>query len=192
MAENLRVLIVGGVAGGASCAARARRISESAEIIMFDRGAYVSFANCGLPYYVGDVIKKEENLLIATPELFRKRFNIDVRLHSEVVGIDRTNRCITVKNLESRRTHIEPYDALVLSPGARQFDPICRASISGHLLVAHHSGQPTDPDVDRPVSGRSRIGARRWIHRHGDDRQPAKAGIEGDGGGKAVPGDAHR
>ena len=123
MAHNLRILIVGGVAGGASCAARARRLSESAEIIMFDRGPYVSFANCGLPYYVGDVIKKEENLLIATPELFRKRFNIDVRLRSEVVGIDRIKRCITVKELESGETRIEPYDALVLSPGARPIRP---------------------------------------------------------------------
>ena len=123
MAQNLRILIVGGVAGGASCAARARRLSESAEIIMFDRGPYVSFANCGLPYYVGDVIKKEENLLVATPELFRKRFNIDVRLRSEVVGIDRTKRCITVKELESGETRIEPYDALVLSPGARPIRP---------------------------------------------------------------------
>jgi len=84
-----RVLIVGGVAGGASCAARARRLSETAEIIMFDRGDYVSFANCGLPYYVGKVIKKEENLLVATPELFRKRFEIDVQLQAEVVAIDR-------------------------------------------------------------------------------------------------------
>jgi NADPH-dependent 2,4-dienoyl-CoA reductase/sulfur reductase-like enzyme/rhodanese-related sulfurtransferase len=123
MTQNLRILIVGGVAGGASCAARARRLSESAEIIMFDRGPYVSFANCGLPYYVGDVIKKEENLLVATPELFRKRFNIDVRLRSEVVGIDRTKRRITVKELESGETRIEPYDALVLSPGARPIRP---------------------------------------------------------------------
>jgi len=123
MAQNLRILIVGGVAGGASCAARARRLSESAEISMFDRGPYVSFANCGLPYYVGNVIKKEENLLIATPELFRKRFNIDVRLRSEVVVIDRIKRCITIKELESSETRIEPYDALVLSPGARPIRP---------------------------------------------------------------------
>jgi NADPH-dependent 2,4-dienoyl-CoA reductase/sulfur reductase-like enzyme/rhodanese-related sulfurtransferase len=123
MTPNHRILIVGGVAGGASCAARARRLSESAEITMFDRGPYVSFANCGLPYYVGDVIKKEENLLIATPELFRKRFNIDVRLRSEVVGIDRIKRCITIRELESGETRIEPYDALVLSPGARPIRP---------------------------------------------------------------------
>ncbi len=123
MTQNLRFLIVGGVAGGASCAARARRLSESAEISMFDRGPYVSFANCGLPYYVGNVIKKEENLLIATPELFRKRFNIDVRLRSEVVAIDRIKRCITINELESSETRIEPYDALVLSPGARPIRP---------------------------------------------------------------------
>jgi len=79
-----RILIVGGVAGGASCAARARRMSEKAEVIIFERGPYVSFANCGLPYYVGDVITDERDLLIATPELFGKRFNIEVRLRSEV------------------------------------------------------------------------------------------------------------
>src|SRR4030043_251202 len=83
-----RILIVGGVAGGASCAARARRLSEEAEIIMFERGPYVSFANCGLPYYVGDVITDERNLLVATPELFRNRFNIEVRVRSEVRAID--------------------------------------------------------------------------------------------------------
>ncbi|MEJ2158188.1 MAG: FAD-dependent oxidoreductase [Desulfobacteraceae bacterium] len=123
MSENQRILIVGGVAGGASCAARARRLSEAAEIIMFDRGPYVSFANCGLPYYVGDVIKKEENLLIATPALFRDRFNIDVRLHSEVARIDRDRRLIVIKDLEAGRTYTEAYDVLVLSPGASPIRP---------------------------------------------------------------------
>ena len=89
--KRRRILIVGGVAGGASCAARARRLSETEEIVMFDRGEYVSFANCGLPYYVGNVIKKEESLLMATPEMFRKRFEIEVRLQSEVFAIDRKN-----------------------------------------------------------------------------------------------------
>jgi NADPH-dependent 2,4-dienoyl-CoA reductase/sulfur reductase-like enzyme/rhodanese-related sulfurtransferase len=118
-----RVLIVGGVAGGASCAARARRLSEKDEIIMFDRGEYVSFANCGLPYYVGNVIKKEENLLMATPEMFRKRFEIDVRLQSEVVAIDRENSRIQVKDLKTAETRYEPYDALVLAPGASPIKP---------------------------------------------------------------------
>ncbi len=123
MSDHQRILIVGGVAGGASCAARARRLSESAEIIMFDRGAFVSFANCGLPYYVGDVIKKEEHLLVATPALFRDRFNIEVRLHSEVVRIDRDRRVIEVKDLDKGRSYTEAYDVLVLSPGAGPIRP---------------------------------------------------------------------
>jgi NADPH-dependent 2,4-dienoyl-CoA reductase/sulfur reductase-like enzyme/rhodanese-related sulfurtransferase len=118
-----RILVVGGVAGGASCVARARRLSEAADIIMFDRGEYVSFANCGLPYYVGDVIKEEENLIVATPEMFRKRFKIDVRLQSEVVAVDRRNSRIQIKDLKSGETYFEEYDALVLAPGARAIKP---------------------------------------------------------------------
>ena len=118
-----RILIVGGVAGGASCAARCRRLSEAARIIMFDRGPYVSFANCGLPYYVGDVIKKESHLLMATPELFRDRFNIDVRLNSEVVQIDRRQRRIQIRDLTTDTTYEEAYDKLVLSPGAQPIRP---------------------------------------------------------------------
>ncbi len=123
MADPQRILIVGGVAGGASCAARLRRLSESAEIIMFDRGPYVSFANCGLPYYVGDVIKKESHLLVATPELFRDRFNIDVRLNSEVLEIDRSRRTIRIKDSAKDITYDEAYHTLVLSPGARPIRP---------------------------------------------------------------------
>lgn len=123
MSDKKRILIVGGVAGGASCAARCRRLSETAEIIMFDRGPHVSFANCGLPYYVGDVIKDEEHLLVATPEMFRRRFNIDVRLRSEVVRIDREQQLIEVNDLEQGAIYTEHYDALVLSPGARAIRP---------------------------------------------------------------------
>src|ERR1043165_7767331 len=83
-----RILIIGGVAGGASCAARLRRLDEQAEIIIFERGSYVSFANCGLPYYVGDVIRDEGDLTVADAEMFQKRFNIEVRLQSEVVSIN--------------------------------------------------------------------------------------------------------
>ncbi len=123
MANPPRILIVGGVAGGASCAARARRLSEAADIVMFDRGPYVSFANCGLPYYVGNVIRKEEDLMVATPQLFRQRFNIDVRLRSNVASIDRANRRIEVTDLERGTTYGESYDYLVLSPGARPIRP---------------------------------------------------------------------
>jgi NADPH-dependent 2,4-dienoyl-CoA reductase/sulfur reductase-like enzyme/rhodanese-related sulfurtransferase len=118
-----RILIVGGVAGGASCAARARRLSEKAEIIIFERGPYVSFANCGLPYYVGDVITDEKDLLIATPELFKERFNIEVRLPSEVRSIDRNKHEIEVRNGETGEVYRERYDALVLAPGAAPVRP---------------------------------------------------------------------
>jgi NADPH-dependent 2,4-dienoyl-CoA reductase/sulfur reductase-like enzyme/rhodanese-related sulfurtransferase len=118
-----RILIVGGVAGGASCAARARRLSEEAEIIIFERGPYVSFANCGLPYYVGDVIPDENDLLVATPQYFRERFNIDARVDSEVTAIDRQNNEVEVKNIGTGETYREKYDALVLSPGATPIRP---------------------------------------------------------------------
>ena len=118
-----RICIVGGVAGGASCAARARRLDEQAQIIIFEKGSYVSFANCGLPYYVGDVIRREEHLLIATPQLFQQRFNIEVRLHSEVMKIDRQNRRILVRDHATGREYEESYDALVLSPGASPIRP---------------------------------------------------------------------
>jgi NADPH-dependent 2,4-dienoyl-CoA reductase/sulfur reductase-like enzyme/rhodanese-related sulfurtransferase len=118
-----RILIVGGVAGGASCAARARRMSEKAEIIMFERGPYVSFANCGLPYYVGDVITDERDLLIATPERFKKRFNIQVRVQSEVRSIDRQQHEIEVRNGQTGEVYRERYDALVLAPGAAPVRP---------------------------------------------------------------------
>ncbi len=118
-----RIVIVGGVAGGASCAARCRRLDESAEILMLDRGPYVSFANCGLPYYVGDVIKDEAKLLVANPALFRERFNIEVRTEHEVVAIDREAREIEVKELSTGRIYREAYDALVLSPGAAAVRP---------------------------------------------------------------------
>jgi len=118
-----KILVVGGVAGGASFSARARRVSEKSQIIMFDRGAFVSFANCGLPYYVGNVIKEEENLIVATPELFKNRFNIEVRLRSEVLKVDRQMKEIEVKELETGRVYRESYDALVLAPGAAPIRP---------------------------------------------------------------------
>jgi len=113
-----RVVIVGGVAGGATCAARLRRLDEEAEIVILERGPYVSFANCGLPYYVGNVIQEESRLLLASPALFRERFNIEVRTQNEVFAIDRTASTVSVRDLETGREYSEPYDALVLSPGA--------------------------------------------------------------------------
>ena len=125
-----RVLIVGGVAGGASCAARLRRLDESAEIVVFDRGPYVSFANCGLPYYVGNVITDERTLLVASRELFRERFDIAVQTETEAIALDRATRTLTVRDLLTGTTRAEPYDVLVLSPGAAPIRP----SLSGVAL----------------------------------------------------------
>jgi NADPH-dependent 2,4-dienoyl-CoA reductase/sulfur reductase-like enzyme/rhodanese-related sulfurtransferase len=118
-----RVVIVGGVAGGATCAARLRRLDEDAEIVILDRGYYVSFANCGLPYFVGNVIQPESKLLLASKELFRERFNIEVRIRNEVIAIDRHSNHVVVREVDSEREYREPYDALVLSPGASPIRP---------------------------------------------------------------------
>jgi Uncharacterized NAD(FAD)-dependent dehydrogenases len=114
----MKVLIVGGVAGGASAAARLRRLSEDAEIILFEKGEYISYANCGLPYYIGGTIKDRERLFVTQPKLLRERFRIDVRTKSEVVKIDREKKTVTVKNHADGGTYEESYDKLILSPGA--------------------------------------------------------------------------
>ncbi|MGI9918304.1 FAD-dependent oxidoreductase [Vibrio owensii] len=113
-----KIVIVGGVAGGASAAARARRLSEDAEIIMFERGPFVSFANCGLPYHIGGDIQERSKLLLQTPESFLARFNVDVRVMNEVVSINRQDKTVTVKNLLDGSEYQESYDFLLLSPGA--------------------------------------------------------------------------
>lgn len=118
-----KIIVIGGVAGGASCATRCRRLDETAEIIMVDRGPYVSFANCGLPYYVGDIIQDESKLLVANPDLFRNRFQIDVRTHTEALSIDRAARTVQMRDLLTGRDYSESYDALVLSPGAAPLRP---------------------------------------------------------------------
>lgn len=119
----LKVLIVGGVAGGASAAARLRRLDETAEIIVFEKGEYISYANCGLPYYIGEVIKKKERLIVQTPENMRKRFNIDIRVNSEVISIDRKSKTVEVLDRSNNRIYTESYDRLILSPGAEPVKP---------------------------------------------------------------------
>ncbi|MDD5326332.1 MAG: FAD-dependent oxidoreductase [Phycisphaerae bacterium] len=118
-----KVLIVGGVAGGASAAARLRRLDEEAEIILFERGKYISFANCGLPYYIGQTIKNRDDLLVQTPEKFKARFNIDVRVNSEVTVIDRKRKELNIKDLSSGDVYTEKYNKLILSPGAEPARP---------------------------------------------------------------------
>ncbi|MHA1611262.1 MAG: FAD-dependent oxidoreductase [Promethearchaeota archaeon] len=116
-------IIVGGVAGGASCAVRLRRINEHAHIIMVERGTYVSFANCGLPYYIGEIIKDESKLLVETPENLHNNFNIDVRVNTEVISIDRTQKTVQLRDLTNNNTYEESFEKLVLSPGAKPLRP---------------------------------------------------------------------
>ncbi|NOH43343.1 CoA-disulfide reductase [Vibrio cyclitrophicus] len=118
-----KIVIIGGVAGGASAAARARRLSEDAKIIMLERGNFVSFANCGLPYHIGGDIKERGKLLLQTPESFLARFNVDVRVMNEVISIDRPNKTVTIKDLLDGSEYIETYDFLLLSPGAGPIVP---------------------------------------------------------------------
>lgn len=119
----MKVLIVGGVAGGASTAARLRRVDENSEIIMFERGKYISYANCGLPYYIGGIIENRENLFVQTPESFGTRFNLEVRVLSEVSKIITDKKQIEVKNLQTGEIYNESYDKLVLAPGAEPVRP---------------------------------------------------------------------
>ena len=119
----MKTLIIGGVAGGASVAARLRRLDEQAEIIILERGEYISFANCGLPYYIGDVITKKEYLVLQTPQSFDTRFRVEVRVFSEAVSINPEAKTVTVKNLRTGESYEESYDKLVLSPGAEPIRP---------------------------------------------------------------------
>ncbi|WP_432800277.1 FAD-dependent oxidoreductase [Poriferisphaera sp. WC338] len=119
----MRIVVVGGVAGGASAATRARRMNEHAEIILLEKDGYVSFANCGLPYYLGGEITDREKLLVAKPELLRNRYNIDVRTHHLASKINRDQKSITVKNINTNETYNLAYDKLILSPGARPVVP---------------------------------------------------------------------
>lgn len=118
-----KIIIVGGVAGGATAAARIRRLDEQAEIIVFERSGFVSYANCGLPYYIGGVIQDKEELTLQTPENFRERFRIDVRVRHEVTAIHPDKKTVSVKNLKTGEEFEENYDKLLLSPGARPVQP---------------------------------------------------------------------
>ena len=153
----MKVLIVGGVAGGASAAARLRRLDEKADIILFEKGEYISYANCGLPYYIGDVIKDKDKLLIQTPESLRERFNLDIRICSEVMAIDRQQKTVRVHDHQSGKYYEENYDKLILSPGANpRLAPIEGMDLPGVFTLR------TIPDtyrirdyVDRKKPGRA-------------------------------------
>ena len=142
--NNKRIVIVGGVAGGASAAARARRLCEQCEIIVIERGPHVSFANCGLPYFVGGEIIEQDSLLLQTPETLRARFNLDVRVSTEVVAVDRARQIVKVRELASGQEYEQSYDTLVLSTGASPLKPpIPGIERAGHFTVRNI------PDVER-------------------------------------------
>ncbi len=138
-----KIVIVGGVAGGASAAARLRRLDEDAEIVLIERGKYISFANCGLPYYVGEVIEDRDDLLVQTPEKFKGRFNVDVRVNSEVISIESGKKQIHVKDKKSETDYIEKYDKLILSPGAEPARPPIEGIDSSRIFTMRNI-----PDAD--------------------------------------------
>ena len=161
--EIRKIVIVGGVAGGAAAAAKARRTNEHAEITMFERGPHVSFANCGLPYYVGGDIADRESLLLQTPESFWRRFRVRVHVRHEVLGIDRVAKHVQVRNLETGEVFQQPYDALVLSPGAGAIVPQLPGLPAQNVFVVK-----TVPDSDA---------VRTWL----DERKPTHAVVVGAG-----------
>lgn len=138
-----KILIVGGVAGGASAAARLRRLDENAEIVMFERDSYISFANCGLPYYIGETIKERSKLMVQTPENMKARFNIDVRIKSEVIEVDTQDKKVKV-NSADKGTYEESYDYLILSPGAKPIKPPIPGIDSKYIFTVRNI-----PDTDR-------------------------------------------
>lgn len=131
----MKTVIVGGVAGGASAAARLRRLDENAEIVIFERSGYISYANCGLPYYIGGIITDKEELTLQSPQSFKSRFNIDVRVNHEVVKINPDIKTVTVKNLKNGECFDESYDKLILSPGAKAAVPPLDGVDSGKIFT---------------------------------------------------------
>lgn len=144
MLNTTKLVIIGGVAGGATAAARARRLSEAAKIVVFERGPYVSFANCGLPYHIGGEIADRQSLLLQTPETLLHRHNLDVRVQSEVMSINREARTVTVRSIVDGRTYEEPYDTLIISTGASPLRPPLPGIDHPRIFTLR-----TVPDMDR-------------------------------------------
>lgn len=134
----MKILIVGGVAGGASAAARLRRLNEEAEIILFEKGDYISFANCGMPYHIGKVITQRSKLLVQSAEGMRERFRIDVRVNNEVLKIDRERKEVTVLDHKEQRTYVESYDILILAPGATPIKPPLPGIVNNKIFTLRH------------------------------------------------------
>jgi NADPH-dependent 2,4-dienoyl-CoA reductase/sulfur reductase-like enzyme/peroxiredoxin family protein/rhodanese-related sulfurtransferase/TusA-related sulfurtransferase len=155
--QSMKIIIVGGVAGGASAAARARRLDEHADIVLLERGEYISFANCGLPYHVGKVIPEREQLLVMTPEKFRARTAIDARVRHEATAIDRQGKTVSVKDLRTGEEKQESYDKLILATGSRPIQPRLPGSDDPDVLPLW-----TIPDMDR-ITAKIDAGAKRAL-----------------------------
>src|SRR5690554_4095598 len=153
--KPLKTVIVGGVAGGMSAAIRLRRLDETAEIVVFERGPYVSFANCGLPYYVGGVIEDRNSLLLQTPDSLSARFRLDVRVNHEVVRIDRTATTVQVTDVLDGTTATEGYDVLILAAGAT-----ARQALPGHGVPVRSLRTVDDVDAITSVLDSVGTGAR--------------------------------
>jgi len=141
---SYKTVIIGGVAGGASCAARLRRLDETAEIVLLERGEYISYANCGLPYHVGDVIRSRQALLLQTPEAMARKYRVDVRVKNEALSIDREQKTVTVRRTDSGETYTESYDTLVIATGSSPMRPPIPGSGSPRIQTLW-----TVPDADR-------------------------------------------
>lgn len=140
-----KIVIIGGVAGGATAAARLRRLDETSTIVLFERGEHISFANCGLPYYIGETIKDRQKLLVQTVEGMTAKFNLDIRNLSEVIQINRDKKTVSVKNLNTKEIYEESYDTLILSPGAKPiFPPIEGISDAANIFTLRNI-----PDTDK-------------------------------------------
>ncbi len=157
----MKIVIVGGVAGGASAAARARRLSEDAQIIVFERGPDVSFANCGLPYYLGGEIAERDKLLVVSPDRLRTRFKLDVRTRTAVEAIDRSAKTVRVRELASGRVYEESYDKLILAPGAAPMrPPIPGVELPGIFTLRNlQDADRIKAALDRSVSSAVIVGA---------------------------------
>ena len=167
----MKIIIIGGVAGGATTAARIRRVDETAEIILLEKGKHISYANCGLPYYIGGVIEEREKLFVQTPEAFSTRFRVDVRTENEVIFIDRKKKTVTVRQ-SSEDTYEESYDKLLISTGASPVITGNRPSGYFHAKKCHRY-RPYQRIYQQPFSPKSGSGRSR-IYRSRNGREPAR------------------
>jgi tRNA 2-thiouridine synthesizing protein A len=158
MELDMKIIVIGGVAGGATAAARLRRMNEQAEIVLVERGPYISFANCGLPYHISGAISDRDKLLVTSEAMFEARYHVDVRSHTEALSIDRVTKTVTLRNLDSGEETVETYDRLLLSPGAEVLKPPIPGIGSPRIFTLRNI-----PDLDRIMASLSEAAPRRAV-----------------------------